>query len=274
MKPPEEDLEGKDECAVDFELAVAAIDDVALRSRSGEKGLDSLPVLAAEVASVVDLDGDDIATPPPDEIDLASARRRPVAEGALDALVMEMTPDLVKDEMLEENTIPVRWQRLIEPAGGRVENTGIEPVELRERYLLDFRSRPVGRKPVADEGIDEDLEVAARRLARDAGRRLTRWASPKFERIQVLLPVPRGPKRKNDVGGGRSSRGNIDTKFTVKLVSMSTGRPVVSSQVDIHLGSGVPMGVGRPRRRRQNAAALSRLSRSVPLFLSLHDTRV
>src|SRR5438067_1397003 len=55
-----------------------------------------------------------------------------------------------------------------------------------------------------------------------AASKLTTNASLRRDRIHVLLPVPRGPKRKNDKGGVDRRRVNIDTKFTVKLVSLST----------------------------------------------------
>src|SRR5690349_4305769 len=59
-----------------------------------------------------------------------------------------------------------------------------------------------------------------------AARRLTMNASSKDERIHVLFPVPRGPSRKNEERGTCSERGYIDTKFTVKMVSMSTDAPL------------------------------------------------
>src|SRR3954451_8543139 len=56
-----------------------------------------------------------------------------------------------------------------------------------------------------------------------AARRLTVNASPNWERIHVLLPVPRGPKRKKDDRGVFRRRVYIDTNFTVKMVSTYTG---------------------------------------------------
>lgn len=53
--------------------------------------------------------------------------------------------------------------------------------------------------------------------------RLTVSASGNVERIQLLYPVARGPKRKKARRGGLRVRGNIDTKVAVKMVSMSTG---------------------------------------------------
>jgi len=43
------------------------------------------------------------------------------------------------------------------------------------------------------------------------------------DRIQVLLPVPRGPNRKKAVRGRVRDRVNIEAKFTVKMVLVSTG---------------------------------------------------
>jgi hypothetical protein len=58
-----------------------------------------------------------------------------------------------------------------------------------------------------------------------AARRLTTYASLKCVRIHVLFPVPLGPKRKKEDFGTCSARVNIDAKFTVKMVAMSTGTP-------------------------------------------------
>ena len=60
-------------------------------------------------------------------------------------------------------------QRLIETSGRRVKDPRDEPIELRLGCLFHLRARPVGRQPIPNQRIDQNLEEAPGGLAGDRG---------------------------------------------------------------------------------------------------------